>query len=148
MNMQSKLLTLLLIAALTACGQESSSPSSESSNQTESKNLSEPNAADDSKPHGLVRNIEEFRQATENLQPGDKIIMANGTWNDVELRLSGVGTEESPIELMAENLVRLLFQANLIYDFQANTLLSLVWYLKMVKRLLAKLFLSAQRMGN
>ena len=102
MNMQSKLLTLLLIAALTACGQESSSPSSESSNQTESKNLSEPNAADDSKPHGLVRNIEEFRQATENLQPGDKIIMANGTWNDVELRLSGVGTEESPIELMAE----------------------------------------------
>ena len=102
MNMQSKLLTLLLIAALAACGQENSSPSSESSNQTESKNLSEPNAVDDLKPHGLVRNIEEFRQATENLQPGDKIIMANGTWNDVELRLSGVGTEESPIELMAE----------------------------------------------
>ncbi len=51
---------------------------------------------------GLVHSIEEFDAAVAALQPGDKITMANGTWTDVELRLSGDGLPDNPIELTAE----------------------------------------------
>lgn len=50
----------------------------------------------------VVNNLEEFNQAAANLKPGDKIVMANGVWTDVELRLTGVGTKEQPIVLTAE----------------------------------------------
>ena len=50
----------------------------------------------------LVRNIDEFNQAAKSLQPGDKIILANGTWTDVELKLKGNGLRDQPIELQAE----------------------------------------------
>lgn len=51
---------------------------------------------------GLVSSIEEFDAAAATLQPGDTITMANGTWTDVELRLSAEGLPDSPIELKAE----------------------------------------------
>ena len=51
---------------------------------------------------GLVRSMAEFEAAVAALQPGDTIIMANGTWTDVELRLSGEGVADNPIELRAE----------------------------------------------
>ena len=50
----------------------------------------------------LVRNIEEFNQAVANLELGDRIVMASGTWNNVELQLHGIGSEEFPILLTAE----------------------------------------------
>ncbi|MEM8682812.1 MAG: polysaccharide lyase 6 family protein [Pseudomonadota bacterium] len=50
----------------------------------------------------LVRNIDEFNAATEILNPGDKVVLANGTWSDVELLIRGVGTAEAPIRLTAE----------------------------------------------
>ena len=34
---------------------------------------------------GLVRNIDEFNAAAAALQPGDRIVLANGTWTDVHL---------------------------------------------------------------
>jgi len=50
----------------------------------------------------LVRNIDEFNAATETLDPGDKVILAKGTWTDVELVVRGFGTAEAPILLEAE----------------------------------------------
>lgn len=50
----------------------------------------------------LVRNIDEFNAATETLNPGDRVVLANGTWSDVELVIRGVGTAEAPIRLTAE----------------------------------------------
>ena len=50
----------------------------------------------------LVRNIDEFNAATKALDPGDKVILANGTWSDVELVVRGFGTAEAPILLEAQ----------------------------------------------
>ena len=57
--------------------------------------------ANDGKEH-LVSTIGEFNAAVASLQPGDKIVLANGTWKDAELRLTGNGLADSPIELRAE----------------------------------------------
>ena len=51
----------------------------------------------------LVRDIDEFNAATRDLEPGDRIILANGVWNDVELRLRANGLPEAPVELTAED---------------------------------------------
>lgn len=50
----------------------------------------------------LVRNMEEFNQAVDSLRPGDKVILANGTWTDVELSFRANGLPGQPIELTAE----------------------------------------------
>ncbi len=51
---------------------------------------------------GIVTTLDEFNQAVEDVQPGDEIVLANGTWRDVELALRGVGTADAPIRLRAE----------------------------------------------
>ena len=51
---------------------------------------------------GLVKNIEEFNKAVVNAQPGDKIVLANGVWQDVELVFKGKGTAEKPITLTVQ----------------------------------------------
>ena len=50
----------------------------------------------------LVHNIDEFKQAVEAAQPGDRIVLANRVWKDVELVFVGNGTEEAPITLTVE----------------------------------------------
>lgn len=50
----------------------------------------------------VVRNLEEFNAAVESLNPGAEVVMANGFWNDVELRLNATGTVDQPITLRAE----------------------------------------------
>ena len=66
----------------------------------------------------LVKNIEEFEAAVAILQAGDKIILENGVWTDVELQFSGAGTEESPIELTAEEPGKVIItgQSNLSFS--------------------------------
>lgn len=51
---------------------------------------------------GRVSNLDEFTAAVAAAQPGDTIVMANGSWADVELVFRGVGTAEQPITLTAE----------------------------------------------
>jgi len=62
-----------------------------------------------------VSNIDEFKVAVGNLKPGDELVMANGTWKDVELRFTGTGTQDKPILLRAEQpgLVIISGQSNL-----------------------------------
>ena len=50
----------------------------------------------------LVRDQAEFRKAVSKLQPGDTIILADGTWRDFRMLLQGTGTAERPIRLIAQ----------------------------------------------
>ncbi len=50
----------------------------------------------------LVRTIEEFDTAIATLEPGDEVILANGTWTDVELKFKAEGMPDKPIQLKAE----------------------------------------------
>lgn len=70
-------------------------------------------------PEGvLVSNIDEFDQAVANATAGSVIIMANGTWQDVELRLKGEGTAEEPIILKAQEAGKVFItgQSNLAFS--------------------------------
>ncbi len=49
-----------------------------------------------------VTNIEELNTAIENSKAGDRIVLANGVWKDVEIKFRGQGTLENPIILSAE----------------------------------------------
>jgi len=50
----------------------------------------------------LVNNIEELNSAISNAQSGDNILLANGIWQDVQIKFTGEGTESQPIILRAE----------------------------------------------
>jgi len=63
----------------------------------------------------LVETIEEFDNLVATLQPGDEVILANGTWIDVELKLKAEGLPDKPIQLKAEEPGRVFItgQSNL-----------------------------------
>ena len=50
----------------------------------------------------VVNNADELSQAIQDARPGAEIILANGTWNDLEIEFYGEGTAENPIMLRAE----------------------------------------------
>ncbi len=50
----------------------------------------------------LVNDSSELLDAIKELKAGDEIVMANGTYKDVEIKLIGEGTESDPIKLKAE----------------------------------------------
>ncbi len=50
----------------------------------------------------LVKNIEQFNKAVAKVKPGGEIVLANGTWSDVELVFKGKGTQKKLIELKAQ----------------------------------------------
>lgn len=66
----------------------------------------------------LVSTIEEFDEAVATLQPGNRIVLANGTWTDVELMFSGEGLADSLIELTAEEPGKVIItgQSNLRFS--------------------------------
>ncbi|WP_274620550.1 chondroitinase-B domain-containing protein [Colwellia maritima] len=52
----------------------------------------------------LVRTIEQFDNAIASIKPGEEVVLANGTWNDVELVFKAKGLLKKPITLKAETL--------------------------------------------
>lgn len=50
-----------------------------------------------------VGSYEAFNAAVAKVKPGEKIVLEDGTWTDVELLFEAKGTEAQPIELSAEN---------------------------------------------
>ncbi|WP_020210479.1 polysaccharide lyase 6 family protein [Gilvimarinus chinensis] len=50
-----------------------------------------------------VSNFSQYQQAVDKLQPGDRLLLGDGEWRDVELVFSGKGTEKQPITLAAAN---------------------------------------------
>ena len=65
-----------------------------------------------------VSSIEEFDEIVASLQPGDKVILANGTWTDVEFRFKAEGLPDKPIELKAEEPGKVIIsgQSNLSFS--------------------------------
>jgi poly(beta-D-mannuronate) lyase len=49
-----------------------------------------------------VKNITELNEAISKAGPGEEIVMANGNWNDVQIRFVGYGKDKLPITLRAE----------------------------------------------
>ena len=50
----------------------------------------------------LVHNPQEYREAVRRAQPGDVIVLADGTWRDFEILFVGQGEPDKPITLTAE----------------------------------------------
>jgi len=67
---------------------------------------------------GLVRNIDEFNAAVAVLTPGDRVVLANGTWTDVEFELKANGLPDAPIELTAQEPGKVIItgQSNLSFS--------------------------------
>ena len=57
-----------------------------------------------------VNNTEELELALADAKPGDKIMMANGIWNNVQIKMSASGTEDKPITLSAETAGKVIIQ--------------------------------------
>ncbi|MEL6649732.1 MAG: chondroitinase-B domain-containing protein [Bacteroidota bacterium] len=51
----------------------------------------------------IVKDLAAFKSAVKQAKAGDRIILANGVWKDVELVFTGQGTEEAPITLSVES---------------------------------------------
>ena len=70
-------------------------------------------------PNGdLVTNLDEFKQAVAALEPGDRVVLANGTWTDVELEIRGNGSPDQPIEITAEEAGKVIItgQSNISFS--------------------------------
>ncbi|WP_421569958.1 polysaccharide lyase 6 family protein [Stenotrophomonas sp. PD6] len=50
----------------------------------------------------LVHDATAYAAAAQSLKPGDTVILADGTWRDVDLLLTGTGTIGQPIKLTAQ----------------------------------------------
>ena len=50
----------------------------------------------------LVSTQDEYQQVSNSLEPGDNVVLANGTWQDFEILFHGKGTEQLPISLTAQ----------------------------------------------
>lgn len=60
----------------------------------------------------VVKNIDELNTATKNAQPGDIIILKNGEWKNVTIKLNCNGTKENPISFKAETEGKVLVTGN------------------------------------
>jgi len=67
-------------------------------------------AANKVTPSKVVKSNNELYQAIADAQPGDRIVMANGTWKDVQIKVTTSGTKDNPITLSAESPGKVLLQ--------------------------------------
>jgi len=58
----------------------------------------------------VVSNNSELYKAIADAHPGDNIVLANGKWNDVQLKVNTSGTKEKPITIAAEKSGEVLLQ--------------------------------------
>jgi poly(beta-D-mannuronate) lyase len=63
----------------------------------------------------LVSTQDEFFRAVENAKPGDRIVLANGTWRDFEMVIDAEGTVDKPITVEAQEKGKVIIsgQSNL-----------------------------------
>ena len=60
---------------------------------------------DNENPRGqdfLVSNAAEIESILSELNPGDTVVMTNGTWTNQEIEFAAIGTEKAPITLRAQ----------------------------------------------
>jgi poly(beta-D-mannuronate) lyase len=58
----------------------------------------------------FVTTADELDEAIKNAEPGQEIVMANGVWEDIEIRLTNDGEEGKPIILRAETSGEVIIQ--------------------------------------
>ena len=58
----------------------------------------------------LVSNVDELNKAISDAKPGTEIVMANGIWEDIQIRFVAKGTEERPTTLRAETPGEVIIQ--------------------------------------
>ncbi|MGB5347391.1 MAG: polysaccharide lyase 6 family protein [Woeseia sp.] len=63
----------------------------------------------------LVTTQDEYFQAAKNAKPGDRIVLANGTWRDFEILIDANGTADQPITVEAQEKGKVIIsgQSNL-----------------------------------
>ncbi|WP_340678212.1 polysaccharide lyase 6 family protein [Paraglaciecola sp.] len=63
----------------------------------------------------LVKTPDEYNKAVKKVVAGDRIVLANGVWQDFEILFKGQGTEQKPIELTAQTKGKVIIvgQSNL-----------------------------------
>lgn len=59
-----------------------------------------------------IRTNEELYHAVAEAMPGDTLVLANGTWSDVQLEIKAGGTAERPLVIMAEREGEVIFTGN------------------------------------
>lgn len=69
-----------------------------------------------------VSTPEELENAIANADPGNRIVMANGIWNDLQIRFIGKGTSENPITLAAETPGKVIIQGKSDLKFSGEYL--------------------------
>jgi len=60
----------------------------------------------------VVKNIHELNTANKKAQPGDVIVLQNGEWNNVIIRLDCYGTKEKPILFKSQTAGKVLITGN------------------------------------
>ena len=58
----------------------------------------------------MVSNNEELLSALSEAKPGENIVMANGIWENIQIKVAASGTEKQPISLRAETPGKVLIQ--------------------------------------
>ncbi|MDB2606595.1 DUF4957 domain-containing protein [Zobellia sp.] len=58
----------------------------------------------------MVKNVTEFNYALEKVQPGDSIVLANGSWLNAELLFEAHGTADKPITLTVEEKGKVILE--------------------------------------
>ena len=54
----------------------------------------------------------EYKNAVKSVEPGDEIVLANGTWQDFEILFKAKGEKDSPITLKAETKGKVILSGN------------------------------------
>lgn len=69
-----------------------------------------------------VSNLEELKTAIKDAKPGDNLVLANGTYKDVEIKFTGEGTEDNPITLKAETAGKVFIEGESSLEISGNYL--------------------------
>ncbi len=77
----------------------------------------------------LVKNLEQFNKAVAKVKPGGEIVLADGTWSDVELVFKAKGTPKKLIELKAQTPGKVIItgQSNLSFSGEYLVISGLVF---------------------
>lgn len=60
----------------------------------------------------IVKNIAELHTASQQAKPGDIILLKNGNWNNVTIKLTCKGTKENPVYIKAETPGKVVITGN------------------------------------
>ncbi|MFT2091083.1 polysaccharide lyase 6 family protein [Paraglaciecola sp. 2405UD69-4] len=109
--------SLALCIALSSCSPADTEDKAQTSTDTASKHVK------------LVENIDQFNEAVKSLEPGDDLVLADGTWTDVEFVLKANGTADEPIELKAQTPGKVVItgQSNLAFSGEYIVISGLVF---------------------